>query len=260
VEIAEWPARRAFVEQFLTEQLARAGFRVIPPDRVAALGDRLEREAGGVYDPLTGVRDRAKHARLREAFRRRAPEELGCAALATPTVEFGTTNFMETIAAWDHVEHSVGKAWGYSGWVGALSLHLKISAPDGRALFERWAGIETLSQWQNGRFHDLGASARLANRANLARAAVAVLGELAQPVDDGLVDCLRGEMMRTRAKDRPTPGAERVKRWASTDRKGIEARGACEVARFAFVPPRDEEEKAERPPTGSDPQPRSPSE
>lgn len=239
VEVTEWSTRRAWIEQFLASRLEASGFTVVPSARTRELAKRLDGEAGGTFDPLTGAHDAAKAAALRAQLRAKAAQELGCRALLDSRIEHGSAPFANGFVRWDHVEHRVPNKTGGMGWLATLSLHLAIVASDGTTLFERWAGIHPTVELRDYDFARLPKEKLLAEPRWNARAVLAGLGDLAPPLGDALLPCLREAFGRlgNRESSRRTVGIAYLARWTAKLQPGIDSRAACEAAAFQFVPP-----------------------
>jgi hypothetical protein len=222
-ELKAWPTRKAWFEQFLAHKLAQRGFELVPSERVEAAALAARREAGGIYDPLTGRPMPAKRMSVASAERERLVNELGCQALLRPEIQLVRVRYGEKRAEFDHVSHALDDAEDSYGRMTALSLWIELQTPEGTELLARGGGIETLAlvkgrgAFAPAGFEEIDPSRLLATDVWNARAVLAALGALALPPTPGVTACLA------------EPDA------AKTDLPTRRAR--CELREFTFVPP-----------------------
>lgn len=232
LEILEWESRAAWIEQFLAHKLAHAGFETVPSARVAEARAAAEREAGGIYDTLTGRAMPAKRAGV-ESAQRAALARLGCKAVLHAEIHLVRLRWETGVASWDYVRHSMGGGELYLGTADGLSLWLALRTLDGTELLVRAGGIEPLWKlegggfWSDPEWQDAHPQALLQTPHLNARAVIAALGALAEPAAPEIVACVDAAAKTTRKLDR------------------VAQRAACEVERFTFVaPPKKSPEEA----------------
>lgn len=235
LEIAEWEARAAWFEQFLAHKLAHAGFESAPSARVGEVLSAAAKAAGGAYDPLTGRAMPTKRAAVQAAQRTALASELGCHALLVPAIHLVRLRWDRGVAAWDYVRHAMGGGELYLGTADGLSLRLSLVALDDTELLVRSGGIEPLARleggvWFDPEWKDADPRALLNDTTLNARAVIAALGALAVPAPTEVQACVDAA--------------------AAASRKEIDRaaqRAACEVQRFAFVPPAKPQDAAPAP-------------
>lgn len=148
------PGASERLESAATRGLQLAGLEVVGPATYTSAYDRLNKAAGGVFDPMTGARRNGVatdvfQGALKEFF---AQEQLGCTA--TLRVVQVTANDHGNLATWDGAVESVdGQAprtflrilaerSEASGRVSAISALLQLYDRDQKLLFGRRGGVQ----------------------------------------------------------------------------------------------------------------------
>lgn len=144
VAVPDAETRLAQAQAALVTELRSAGYVVVPPEQTAEAWRRAMQREGGVYDPHTGRRDEARDAEVRPRVLHAMGAELGCTAVAYPTIALVTAPFHGDRARWDGVEYRVGGGFEASGWNAALSLWVSITDLDGRELLFCTGGIQPI--------------------------------------------------------------------------------------------------------------------
>jgi len=219
--------RLLWLEQFISSQLARAGFATVGSDRVEPALAKARAQAGGMHDAFTGRVMPAKRVAV-EGAERSALAELGCGATLAPAIHVVRMRWREGVASWDYIEHSLGGGSAYVGTAQAISLWLELRDVSGTALIERAGGIESLSTLEGGflsdpEWHDAAPENLLGTAMWNARAVIAALGALVPPPSPEVAQCI------ARVTKKVDPVAQRAQ---------------CEAEAFAFVPPKKEEAQA----------------
>jgi hypothetical protein len=148
------PEASARLEAATRSALGDLGMTFISTDSYTRAVERFSRAVGGVYDPYLGTQRRNAYQSvlanaLRDFVSQEAPD-----CLATLEVALRTANWRGNHAYWDFVEESVygevqsaAAAFFFgsrneSGTIGALSLRLQISNPEGKLLYSRFGGVQ----------------------------------------------------------------------------------------------------------------------
>jgi hypothetical protein len=157
------PGASERLESAATRALQLAGLEVVAPATYTSTYDRLNKAAGGVFDPITGagrnaVATNVFQGALKEFF---AQDQLGC--MATLRVVQVTANDHDNLAIWDGAVESVdGQAprtylrilaerGVASGKVSAISALLQLYDRDQKVLFGRRGGVQ-LTAYLDPRF------------------------------------------------------------------------------------------------------------
>lgn len=220
--------RRLWLEQFISSQLARAGFETVPSERVEDVLARARKQAGGMHDPFTGRVMPAKREAVLRAERSALSAELGCEATLAPAIHVVRMRWQQGVASWDYVDHALGGGGAYLGTAQALSLWLELRSISGLPLLERAGGIQSLSTLEGGLFsdpewRDATPEHLLGNAMWNARGVIAALGALAPPPSPEVAQCI------ARVTKKVDPVAQRAQ---------------CESEAFVFVPPPERKDEA----------------
>jgi hypothetical protein len=154
------PGSASAGEEFMrstTERLIAAGFAIVPAESVRAIWKEAGQAEGGMFDPRTGRRDPVRFERIRARAARVLREHYRtdvCLKLAIVVV---SAEFESGEARWDGVTRDVGGAGILNflvtgvpeGRLPALSLAVDVEEPEGRSLYHRQAGLQTLSRADN---------------------------------------------------------------------------------------------------------------
>lgn len=139
--------RRTELQQHLVSRLQAAGFQAVMVDPSEELWKKLVEEVGGYYDRHTGRPDHAQHARILESYRRSIASENGCQAFLTSTVEVVSAPWFAGTARWDGAEQKLpGTSLGTYGYVGALSLWVRLEDVAGKEFYFGTGGITIVSR------------------------------------------------------------------------------------------------------------------
>ena len=134
------PDARSALENEVSRFLKAAGFEVIGSAEYQSAFDRMNREAGGIFDAATGeYRDdvaRAVHQKaLREVIASQGIDGYVMTDVVQASAEFGLKR-----ATWDSVRDPTNHSGG--GLLPALSLQVRIVDVRGKVLFARRGGIQ----------------------------------------------------------------------------------------------------------------------
>jgi hypothetical protein len=150
------------IEQAIAARLEGAGIAVIPAAVMRELQDKVRGALGGYYDARTGnvdeKRAEAFESHTRSEFRRLHPAD----AWLYPVIEMRRAFANGGYASWDGVqESSVGadtaatgalKAPQVTGSLPALSLHVVLFSPDGKALYSQYGALQLLEYFDEANF------------------------------------------------------------------------------------------------------------
>ena len=140
------------LEAILLAALRYHGFEAVDPETSLAAYDRVRRESGGFYDPLTGERDSARFEAFQDALARRLGPELGCQGFLLPRIVFVTAPWHSGLASWDGAREKIPGGASLLGRVAALSLWVSIRSFGERVLYFRAAGIQLTARLQQKGF------------------------------------------------------------------------------------------------------------
>lgn len=135
------------------EQLLRAaGFEVVGGDLLDEVWNRVLSREDGYFDPHTGWRDEERFQSIRRLALGEVRRELGCDAMMFPGVVVVTATFASGVIEWDGVRETLPGTFNLQGWVGALSLHVRIVDMADREIYFFTGGIQPLGGFDAGFF------------------------------------------------------------------------------------------------------------
>ncbi len=169
-------------ERELAEVLRSNGFTVVETDKVWPVTKWAVESEGGFYDPYTGWREDEKYRFVQTRIVRELHQQLGCDATLSPHIAVVTSPWANGTASWDGVTDELGSGWGAHGYVGALSLWVRIWNLDGEEIYFGTGGIQVISHLEQGflssTFKDAEVDQLLANHSRVAGAVRASLEAL----------------------------------------------------------------------------------
>jgi hypothetical protein len=142
---------RARYAALLADRLRGAGLTVVPPEQVGPIVEERTREAGGLFDPVTGKVDESRARTLRAAIGRDLKERFGADAWIDPQVRVVHAPVSHDQAQWDGVSDAVNQGFfqklllTHSGAMPALSLAVWLVDAQGAQLYANAGGIHVLS-------------------------------------------------------------------------------------------------------------------
>jgi hypothetical protein len=141
---------RAQFEALITTKLQEAGFSTAPSQPFAEIWQRMADQVGGLFDPHTGQRDKAKFQTaweyaLRELGTTFKVDALVQARIQPVIVPFRAHTPYTSTAIWHGTSEVVGGG-GMFGTIDALSLVITIVDPHGVVLYTNAGGIQLLSK------------------------------------------------------------------------------------------------------------------
>ena len=147
------PSLRTAIE----EALAQIGYEShsVPMDQFRATALEVQKDLGGLYDPMTGAPDKQKFGLYSvNLIGKLSTVEFGAAII--PAFELRHVDLVNGEATWDGVIRS-GKLYtkrGYSRkddrFAMAISVRISCFSPDGRLLFTRLGGLDLVFPKKNG--------------------------------------------------------------------------------------------------------------
>ena len=186
--------QRAEVEQhyheLLVDKLQKLGFTVVGENDYAGLWSAEEAAAKGFYDPFTGRIDRANlHASCTRVFAQ-LHDKYPIDAVVLPSLADRPAPFSRSKAHWDGViEPVAAPQHGFAaltdqtsqliGTMRAVSLIVRIAAPDDTTLFEDRGGIQLTERLIRGRSVDVPPQELFADETKNAQAIEVALRQLA---------------------------------------------------------------------------------
>lgn len=171
VEAKALGPRLSAFQSVLHEEIRSQGYVVIEDEAVNAAWRKGFDSVGDVFDPHTGRPDFTRLAMARERGGE-ALADVGCDAVVRPSIAFVVAPFAPTPGAlgaspavWDGASLAYGQ--NVMGFVGALSVRVRVEGLDGQLLFFGTGGIQTLASLSGGvfalRFDAIDDEAVLAN-------------------------------------------------------------------------------------------------
>lgn len=178
---------KAKFEPLIEAKLREAGFTVVPSRETAGIFEKMNKQVGGMFDPVTGKRDEAKFKTLREHTLRELESKFKADAVLYPNIRAGIANFAGGQANWDGASESLATTagfWGqlgvgqFRGTTGALSLIVTIENIHGVDAYVNAGGIQLISKLSGGNFVRVPRSQLFADEARNTAAANIALGPL----------------------------------------------------------------------------------
>jgi hypothetical protein len=177
-------AVKAKFEALIEAKLREAGFTIVPSRETAGIWDRMNKQLGGMFDPVTGKRDETKFKSVREHFLREVETKFKADAVLHPNIRTVMARFAGGQANWDGVSESLSPTEGFMGMlsvgqfqgtVGALSLVVTIENIHGVDAYVNGGGIQLVSKLSGGKFIPVLPGLLLTNEArNTAAANIAL--------------------------------------------------------------------------------------
>jgi len=191
VEVKTLGPRLGAFQSVLHEELRSQGYVVIEDEALNVAWREGFDSVGNVFDPHTGRADFARLAIARERGGE-ALAEIGCDAVVRPSIAFVTAPFAPmpgwrrtpgAPAEWDGASLPYGQ--NVMGYVGALSVRVRVEGLDGELLYFGTGGIQTLATLSLGtfglRFDAIDEEAVLANEGRNRWGVRLAIGHLQRP-------------------------------------------------------------------------------
>lgn len=165
-------ATREHFESLLDQKLRAIGFTVIPSREYRATWERLSKQIGGIFDPITGKRDEQKIKAVRGYLLEELRTKHQADALLHPIVQVVEAKFQAGHARWHGATEPVIPEGFWNaflmgdsqGTTSALSLYVTIEDTNGTDIFIQAGGIQLLAKVTSvRRFTPIPQSQLLAN-------------------------------------------------------------------------------------------------
>lgn len=131
------------LDSLIQRKLTAAGLGVVPSFVYEEIWNRLNEEAGGFFDPYTGVRDDERFNAAVSALKQQLRDEFGPDAIVYPEIWPVNAPVSYGTAQWDGVKRSAP----YLTSVAALSLVVVVEDMDGTELFVNGGGLGVTEVW-----------------------------------------------------------------------------------------------------------------
>lgn len=160
--VAVSAAAAAGIDSVIEQQLREAGFRVVPAVEYGKIWDRILRQMGGFFDPVTGERDEDKFTAARRELLRELQGRFETQVVLYAELEVVDAFVENGLAEWDDITQRIGRnntidarfrgsfdrgEFGDrdDGVVSAVSLVLAVDGADGTEMYRNFGGLEVLS-------------------------------------------------------------------------------------------------------------------
>jgi hypothetical protein len=146
-------------ESLLDQKLRELGFTVVPSTEYKAIWERLTKQMGGIFDPITGKRDDNKLKTVRGYLLEELRTQHRADALLHPVIQVVKAPFNAGHARWHGTAESIipeGFLAAFfmadsAGTTSALSLLITIEDMNGVDLYVQAGGIQVLAKLTSGR-------------------------------------------------------------------------------------------------------------
>jgi hypothetical protein len=186
-DIVDPEAVKTSLESLVEAKVREAGFSPVPPKDTGGVFDEMNKQMGGVFDPITGQRDETKVKAAEEHARRELATRFKADAVLHARFLPGTTPFGGGKANWHGTSESVATAEGFlaafqvsnlRGNIGTLSLLVVIEDIQGVNVYINMGGIQLLAKVSGGQFVQVPRDQLLANKERNAAAVNIALSPL----------------------------------------------------------------------------------
>jgi len=154
-------AVKTSLESLVEAKLREAGFSVVQAKDTAVVFNEMNKQIGGVFDPVTGQRDDAKVKAAEEHTRRELATRFKADAVLHARLLPGTAGFGGGSAKWHGTSESVAMTEGILGAfqvnnlrgnIGTLSLLVVVENVQGNNVYVNLGGIQLLAKISGGQF------------------------------------------------------------------------------------------------------------
>jgi hypothetical protein len=159
---------KAKFEALVESKLQKAGFVVIPSREYAEIWDRMTKQMGGYFDPVTGRLDEAKFKAVKEHCLREMHTKFNADAVLHSGIRVVTAKFEQSKAVWHGTSESLSSVWAtlfvtHRGTVPALSFGVDVEDTNGVDEYVNWGGIQVLSKISGGKLVPIAQNELLAS-------------------------------------------------------------------------------------------------
>ena len=160
-DLSEPDPVKAKFESLIEAKLREAGFSVVPSRESAEIFDKMNKQLGGIFDPVTGKRDETKLKTAQEHARRELGEKFKADAVLYPSIRSGLAKFSGGHASWGGASESLAMTEGFFGQLqvgqlrgtaNALSLFVRIENIHGGDAYVNMGGIQLAVKISGGQF------------------------------------------------------------------------------------------------------------
>ncbi|HEX9201022.1 MAG TPA: hypothetical protein VF865_15795, partial [Acidobacteriaceae bacterium] len=106
---------KAEFESLIEAKLREAGFSVVPSRESAEIFNNMNKQLGGIFDPVTGKRDETKLKTAQEHARRELGAKFKADAVLYPGISLGVASFAGGSASWGGTSESLAMTEGFFG-------------------------------------------------------------------------------------------------------------------------------------------------
>lgn len=155
------PAIRAKFDPLIEAKLREAGFSVVPSRETEEVFERMTKQLGGIFDPVTGERDETKAKALRDHARKELSAKFKVDAVFFARIRPISAGFQGGSATWNGTSESIAMTGGFldimaannkRGTTTALSLLVGIERIEGGDAYLNMGGIQLLNKLSRGGF------------------------------------------------------------------------------------------------------------
>jgi len=152
---------KAKFESLIQAKLREAGFSVVPSKESGEIFSNMNKQLGGIFDPVTGKRDETKFKAVREHALRELSTKFKADAVLSGGIIAGTARFGGGKASWWGTTESVAMSDGFlaafqvanlSGSIRTLSLVVSIENINGGDAYMNMGGIQLAAKLSGGQF------------------------------------------------------------------------------------------------------------
>ncbi len=160
-ELEEAEAKKARLEELLTQELRKLDLSVVDSGRVAALWDEVKEDRGGYFDIHWGSVIAGRRDSIREEFYSAAFARLGCDAMLDMSIVGVESVFRKGYLRWDHATAPASytpspESYWFIGYLPAVSLRISIQDAPGHEIYYGAGGIHlsaTMKKDEHGDFN-----------------------------------------------------------------------------------------------------------
>jgi erythromycin esterase len=165
-------------DDLIERTLREAGFTVVPAETYMEMWNRINQEAGGFFDPLTGERDEPRYQAAVDQLFDELKERFSPDAILYPEMWIVEAPTSGGYARWDGTTQRVGTQMESA--VLALSLAIVVQDMDAAELYSNVWGLEVLElyNWNLGDFTEVPSGALFADQGRNTTAVMKTLGPL----------------------------------------------------------------------------------
>jgi hypothetical protein len=183
-DLQDAEAIEAEFQALLEDELREAGLTVVPAAELLPIVNAAAAAKGGLFDPLTGERDKDKAKAVQADVFQKVEERYHPDAILQSALRVRKVPLSGDTASWDGTfEWGLVQSWWHAkGWRGslpALSVVVWLVRPDGTGLYAKAGGLRLLSKIdEDGELAAVDRSQLFTEKARNAKAVHLALDEL----------------------------------------------------------------------------------